>query len=276
MALRLVRQISDTPNITNKDDVVSTRYSYGGYNGVVKGFGSECGYTAESGVFKDLDGRIVIDGWEIDVDGAGWSLDLSQISGTQYCSIYMQISVVTENIMMYTTYLTGHYPEVDKGDDLTAIPNGTARLLLYNVKVENGTITEVVKKVEVIRHIKERIDELGFKRGVVRFYSVDENGIETEVFSNNELSSINSLTKQGKYALFSLYIDWLNFPDSKTLRVKIPDDFLPLNPTVLFYASKTIITETTLYEGNMYKGSFDLDMSSLPTYHIQNLGWQIK
>lgn len=283
MALRLVRQTSDTPNITNKDDTISVRYSYGGYNGVVKAFGNECGYTAESGVFKVLDGRIVIDGWEIDVDGAGWSLDLSGISGTQYCSIYMQISVVTEAINMYTTYLTGYYPEVDKGDDLTAIPNGTARLLLYNVKVENGVITEVVKRFEIIRHIKERIEELGFKTGVVRFFSVDESGIETEVFLNESSGSLNSLKKQGKYAILNLYVNYIQFTSvPEQLRVKIPDDFLPLNPTVYFFAKKSTPYITgegstvELYSSSINDGIIDFGYIGLSTYHIQNLGWQIK
>lgn len=283
MALRLVRQTSDTPNITNKDDTIMTRYAYGGYNGVVKGFGSECGYTAESGVFKVLDGRIVIDGWEIDVDGAGWSLDLSMVTGTQYCSVYAEINVSTEIVRLNSTYLTGSYPEVIKGDDLTQTPNGTARLLLYNVKVENGVITEVVKRFEIIRHIKERIEELGFKTGVVRFFSVDESGIETEVFLNEYSSSLNSLQKQGKYAILNLYASITVFTSApQQLRVKIPDDFSPLNPTVNFFAKKSTPNITgegsidELYSSSINSGIIDIDYIGLSSYYIQNLGWQIK
>jgi hypothetical protein len=177
MALRLVRQTSDTPNITNKDDTIMTRYAYGGYNGIVKGFGNECGYTAENGIFKVLDGRIVIDGWEIDIDGVGWNLNLSTVTGTQYHSVYAEINVATESVKLDSTYLTGFYPEIDKGDDLTEIPNGTARILLYNVKVENGVITETVKKFEIILYltqkvldVEKRLDELGFKQGEFQTY----------------------------------------------------------------------------------------------------------
>ena len=155
MALRLVRQTSDTSNITNKDDVIMTRYAYGGYNGVVNGFGNECGYTAENGIFKILDGRIVVDGWEIDVDGAGWSFDFSNITGTQYHSVYAEINVSVETVDIKSSYYTGNYPTIEKGDDLTQIPNGTARLLLYNVQVENGAITEVIKKVEVVPYLPD-------------------------------------------------------------------------------------------------------------------------
>ena len=37
MAIRLIRENSDTPNITNKDDARMIRYAYGGQNGYVKG-----------------------------------------------------------------------------------------------------------------------------------------------------------------------------------------------------------------------------------------------
>jgi hypothetical protein len=164
MALRLVRQTSETPNITNKDDTIMTRYAYGGYNGIVKAFGQECNHIADNGIFKVLDGRIVIDGWEIEIDGAGWLLNLSNVTGTQYHSIYAEINVATESIKLDSSYLTGFYPEIDKGDDLTAIQNGTARLLLYNVKVENGKIVEVIKKANTITYLSDKLKDLNFSK----------------------------------------------------------------------------------------------------------------
>jgi hypothetical protein len=160
MALRLVRQTSDTPNITNKDDTIMTRYAYGGYNSVIKSFGNECGYNAESGVFNVLDGRIVIDGWEVDIDGGGWILDLSAVTETQYHSVYVEVNIAAENAKLDSVYATDSYPNVDKGDDLTAIPNGTARLLLYNVKVSNSVITEVIKRFSTIEYLKDIKDRL--------------------------------------------------------------------------------------------------------------------
>lgn len=157
MALRLVRETSDTPNITNKDDTIMTRYAYGGYNGVVKGFGSECEYTANNGIFKVLGGRIIIDGWEVDVDGEGFGLNLSTVYGTQYHSVYLQINIAVESVDIKSSYLTGSYPTIEKGDDLTSAQNGSARLLLYNVKVENGIITEVVKRFEIVPYLTQKV-----------------------------------------------------------------------------------------------------------------------
>ena len=164
MALRLVRQTSNTPNITNKDDTIMTRYAYG-YNGVVKNFGNECNYISENGIFKILDGRIVIDGWEIEIDGAGWILDLHFITGTRYHSVYAEVNVLSETVKIDSSYFTGVYPEIEKGDDLTSIPNGTARILLYNVFVENGTIKEVIKKFEIIERANAKtVNGIPFKK----------------------------------------------------------------------------------------------------------------
>lgn len=196
MALRLVRQSSGKPNITNKDDVVSTRYSYGGYNGIVKSFGNECEYLAENGIFKVLDGRIVVDGWEIDIDGAGQSIDLSIYSGTNYFSVFAEINVANESVKIDSLYASGNYPEVEKGEDLTDALSGTARILLYNVKTENGSITEVVKKFNIIPYlaqkvldIEKRLEELGFKEGYVENFN------------------FVTLKKLGKFAILKLSVD---------------------------------------------------------------------
>lgn len=283
MALRLVRQTSDTPNITNKDDTIMTRYAYGGYNGVVKAFGSECGYTAENGIFKILSGRILVDGWEIDVDGAGWSFDFSNITGTQYHSVYAEINVATETVKIESTYLTGSYPEITKGDDLTTVPNGTARILLYEVVVENGTITGVSKKVEVIRHLKDRLEELGFKMGVAEFRVLDSSHENLFPFDETKIT-VNSLKKQGKYCIF-------NFKciQPSTLinrKIYIPESFRPSEDVYFFVKVSTNITgiqSPTIRTGYVTTDGFfyfDKDYawgySDTTEIEVLNAGWKIK
>lgn len=185
MALRLVRQTSDTPNITNKDDSIMTRYAYGGYNGVVANYGNECNYSSLLGVFTILEGRIIVDGWEIDIYGNGNKIDFSTVSGVQYHAIYAEINIATENVIIDSTYLSNNYPTIDKGDDLTQIPNGTARLHLYNVQVQNGVITEVLAKFSKIINLREVVDNLISGKTVVGNASninslslkQDENGV---------------------------------------------------------------------------------------------------
>lgn len=157
MGLKLVRKSSSTQFVTNKDDATMIRHAYGGYNGVVKSYRDECSYTAENGVFKILGGRIVLDGWETDIDELGWSLNLSTVSATQYHVVYLELNISVESAEIKSTYATEAYPAVSLGDDLTAIPNGTARILLYTVKVQTGSIVEVTKKFDVINTLLDRI-----------------------------------------------------------------------------------------------------------------------
>ena len=287
MALRLVRETSETPNITNKDDTIMTRYAYGGYNGVVKAYGSECEYIAENGFFKVLDGRIVVDGWEIDVDGAGYNLNLSTVSGIQYHSVYAEVTVATENVKIDSTYLQGAYPEIEKGDDLTNAPNGTARLLLYNVKVENGVITEVIKKFNLVPYLaqkvldlEKRLEELGFKQGVLSNPLI------------NDYLDTNSLIKQGKYAICNLYVhQWSS--DNYTAECGyfvIPDDFRPAEDieAIGLTATRTdeyedaftkiVIKNVTLADGSIQARLIPERKIEvyLPSYLlVQNIGWRI-
>lgn len=134
MAIRLVRESSVTPNITNRDDVRMIRYAYGGYDGVVKGYGEELAATYSSdGIFHIGSGRIVLQGWEIDIDESGVDVALDK-SSSLYYAIYLEIDLSGEHetIEIKSIYSSSGYDlEVDAGDDLTRYPNGVARMVLY-------------------------------------------------------------------------------------------------------------------------------------------------
>lgn len=277
MALRLVRQTSETPNITNKDDTIMTRYAYGGYNGIVKDFGNECGYTADNGIFKVLDGRIVIDGWEIDIDGAGWSLDLSTITGTQYNSVYAEIAVATESAKIDSTYLQGEYPNITKGDDLTSLPNGTARLLLYSVKVENGSITEVIKRFDIIPYLAQKVldaensikeikegTSIPLKAKIAEYASEDTTkgtieerltrlGFkEGSVTLSSGTATTNKITRQGNYCILNVSTTLEVMIKNGTLNIgSIDNNFIPKNK-VQTYCKCIIATSGTLATFDVY------------------------
>lgn len=63
MPVRLIRENSDTPNITNRDDARMIRYAYGGQNGFVKGRGTELSHTVNGNVFTINSGLINLQGW---------------------------------------------------------------------------------------------------------------------------------------------------------------------------------------------------------------------
>jgi lipopolysaccharide export system protein LptA len=156
MSIRLVRKSSETPNIQNKDDVRMIRYAYG-YDGYIKGYGEELAYAYSNRIFKILSGRIVFQGWEIDIDAEGWNLDLSNSSGTQYYSVYLELDISIESATIQGSYSLSSYPNITAGEDLTTIPNGKARLLLYQFKIVSGSIAEITKNISELPYLSDFI-----------------------------------------------------------------------------------------------------------------------
>ena len=134
MAIKLVRESSNIPNVANVDDVRMIRYAYGGYSGVVKGYGQELSGTTDGAVFTIGSGRVVVQGWEVDIDGAGVSLDFSSFSsGIIYITVYLEVNASLETATVKYIYDSSDYPSISEGDDLTEAPYGTARIPLYKV-----------------------------------------------------------------------------------------------------------------------------------------------
>lgn len=234
MSVRLIRESSDTPNITNRDDARMVRYAYGGINGVMKDFGSELSYSISGSKFKLSPGRIVLQGWEVDVDGAGWELDLSTVIGTQYHLVYLEINVSIESAVIKSAYLTGSIPVIDLGDDLTQSPEGTARLPLYSFIVSNRTISSVKKECPLLSYygprfdnIEERLDRLGFREGSV---VLPEVGTSETVVTVAE----NTLTRQGNYVIgrFKVTLSGNDYFSDMVDKFKnfgaVSEEFLPL------------------------------------------------
>ena len=195
MSVRLLRESSGTPNITNRDDTRMIRYAYGGMNGVIKNFGDELSHSTSGSKFILNSGMIVLQGWEVEV--ASWELDLSTVTGTQYHLVYLEVNVAAETAVIKSTYLTGSVPSVDLGNDLTQYPQGTARFPLYSFKISSKTISSVEKKFSLIGYtkdsislIEERLSKLGFREG-----SVASNIADTSLIAKNFLK------RQGNYVL---------------------------------------------------------------------------
>lgn len=198
MGLRLIRQKSDTPNVQNTDDARMVRYAYGGYDGVVKNKGTECSYTTSGTTFKIKSGVLVLQGWETEIDGNGWEMSIDSLA--KYYAVYLEVNLATNTAAIKSAYATGAVPSIESGDNLTTTINGTARMILYTFKTSGGIISEVEKKVSVIRYLKEIAEELGFKEASV------ENGeitIETDWADATIAEGYPSgkIVKQGKCAV---------------------------------------------------------------------------
>lgn len=234
MALRLVRKSSETPNITNKDDTKMIRYAYGGYNGFVENYGSEIASVTPSanGIFKIGSGRIVLQGWEVDIDDSGWELVYDNITGTRYYSIYLEISIETETVSVKSSYNTGAYPEINVGDDLTEFPNGTARLLLWQVQANGKTVVQANKVVQKINYAKDAIADIETKIKETKneiekeITALKEQGKKTITFAwdseNGYLSDVSVDLEAGKTYIFSL--GFVNQPVTQTYILHINSD----------------------------------------------------
>lgn len=156
MGIRMVRQPSETPNVTNIDDIVPFRYAYGDQNGYVIGKGAELSYTIDGNTFRVNSGRVVLQGVETDIDANGVSFTIDNSSEKRYFVVYYEVNLATQTTeIKLSNYSYGGYPIIEGGDDLTSNPTGTARMNLYRFTAVSGIIGDVVKIVKPIEYITD-------------------------------------------------------------------------------------------------------------------------
>ena len=205
MALRLVRKSSIEPNITSTDDTISIRNAYLGYSGIVQNVGSELSLSiynmAESITLRS--GRVVIDGWEVDIEEQ--EITVSDSSYETYDFLYLEINLLLEEATLKIIRSGQTEFPLDKGDDLSRYPSGTARIPLYrwsvyeNQKYDEKTLAKIIpyayemydKINKDIDDIDRRLTLLGFKQGSV----TPPSNTSSMTFNVAE----NWLTRQGDY-----------------------------------------------------------------------------
>ena len=158
MAIKLLRESSTTPNIQNHDDSRMTRYAYGGYDGIVQGIGSEVSLSSSGLQAHFGSGRIVLQGWEIDIDEAGVDLRLYNNS---FILIYLQVNLLTQKAEIRPSFGTDAFPKLDPGDDLTTYPTGTASMILYRIQTRDMAIVYTQKAAPIILYTKELLELVG-------------------------------------------------------------------------------------------------------------------
>lgn len=157
MAIKMVREPSETPNINNIDDIVPMRYAYGNQNGYVIGKGTEISNTVNGLNFTVNSGRLVLQGVECDIDASGVTIAVDNIATKRYYVVYLQVNLGLNTAQILDTYDTATYPTIDTGDDLTENTTGVARLPLYRFIATSGIISEVNKVVESVKYTKDII-----------------------------------------------------------------------------------------------------------------------
>ena len=155
MAIKMVREPSETPNINNIDDIIPMRYAYGGQNGFVIGKGTEISNTVSGLNFTVNSGRLVMQGVECDIDATGVTITIDNIATKRYYTVYLEVNLGLNTATIKSEYDTATYPTIDTGDDLTENSTGIARLPLYQFTATSGIISEVNKVVESVKYAKD-------------------------------------------------------------------------------------------------------------------------
>ena len=155
MGIKIVREPSETPNINNIDDFVPFRYAYGNQDGYVIGKGNEVNIEqvdTKSVLIKS--GRFVVQGVEVDINANGEAVDFDDVpqNSDVFVTVYAEVNLDTNSVNIQKVFDTVDYPAVDKGDDLTHTTNGTANIEIGNIKLSNGSIVEVNKKIKPIEY----------------------------------------------------------------------------------------------------------------------------
>lgn len=264
--LKLTRMNSDTPNIQNYDDARMFRYANGGFSGITKDYGEElAGSDASSHIFHIGTGEITHQGWQVEISGAGFDIQLDNISTLEYYTIYLEINLLissSQTASILSLKGTSSYPTVNPGDDLTTTNTGTSRLVLFRVKLENGVMS-IERQIDVLPYLKDnliiengkfvvkdsmyarytdenhtnktieqRLTELGFKTGAAT---------TSGIIVNQYTYRSNSVRKIGKYVLFTFVIGTDQYPAwnqamaSQAHTITVPEWARPKSATSLTY-----------------------------------------
>ena len=190
MAIKMVREPSDTPNINNIDDIVPMRYAYGNQNGFVIGKGTEISNTISGLNFTVNSGRLVLQGVECDIDATGVTITIDNIATKRYYTIYLEVNLGLNTATIKSEYDTATYPTIDTGDDLTENTTGIARLPLYRFVATSGVISEVNKVVESIKYTSD-------------MSVANANTVQNIDFSSSNSATFGNCTIQTRQVLWS-------------------------------------------------------------------------
>lgn len=233
MAIKMVRQPSETPNINNIDDFIPFRYAYGNQDGYVIGKGTEFDKEIIGNTFRIKSGRAVIQGVEIEIDANGYDVIIDPIQEKRYYLIYFEVDLSTMSVSIKTMYDNNGYPvDLGQNDDLTENSSGIAKLLIYAIETYNGVVEASHKQIKAIDYtgkalvgydsskgtVEERLTALGFREGSV-------------ILGENITATQNVLKRQGNYVLGHLILDVSKLSDdgdyatpSQTV-FTLPDNF---------------------------------------------------
>lgn len=241
MAIKMVREPSETPNINNIDDIVPMRYAYGNQNGYVIGKGTEISNTVNGLNFTVNSGRLVLQGVECDIDASGVTITIDNIATKRYYTVYLEVNLGLDTATIKSEYDTATYPSIDAGDDLTENTTGIARLPLYQFTATSGIISEVNKVVESVKYTPDMSVANSNKVNNLEI-TQDENGVlkigniiipQKQLLWTGQTTSLLDLSQYGlnvgdiieiEYCLYNSTTQEAVDPSNSFLKIRIKGD----------------------------------------------------
>lgn len=275
MAIKMVRQPSETPNINNVDDFIPFRYAYGDQNGYVQDKGMKVGFEIIGNTFRIKSGRVVIQGVEIDIDSNGYDVVVDNISEKRYHIVYLEVNLTSMSVSIKELADGAGFPFIEESDDLTANSSGIARLILYGFESYQGVISGIVKSIKPIAYsgtalvgydiskgtVEERLTNLGFREGSV-------------ILANGVTATQNVLTRQGNYVLGHLILNVSDLTGGATA-FTIPDGFkIKSSDGVTGFVIP--FAEGNNIQGTRYAGTFTQKYEYNELTNDFYIGWFIK
>ncbi len=267
MAISMVRKPSETPNITNIDDIIPFRYAYGNQSGYVINRGAEVSHTVNGNQFTVNSGRLVIQGVESDIDANGITFTIDSVSETRYYAVYHEINLATNTSNIKVEFDTATYPNITEGDDLTANSSGIARLLLYRFDAINGEISNIqkeIKKVEYLENLtvknSKKVNDVEIKKDNNNILKAEDDIIPRKktLWSGRTLATISTLyitfvpdieLKANTFYEFELEYNF-NSNHSQKFNIKIHSNINFDDTTILL--SEKLYTRMYYYSNQMF------------------------
>lgn len=286
MAIKMVREPSETPNINNIDDIVPMRYAYGNQNGYVIGKGNEISNTVNGLNFTVNSGRLVLQGVECDIDASGVTITIDNIATKRYYTVYLEVNLGLNTATIKDEYDTATYPTIDAGDDLTENTTGIARLPLYRFVATSGVISEVNKVVESIKYTEnvkvknsQNADYSNLSENTKKVNDVEiindlrqyELLVEANSLSVGSKINFNKTVKEGDLLL-------IERSSSQTYIKLVADSFVPnrFNNVFLYpvissiYGSNTDFIRFGMFELSIYSDGVKHVHGFYKTYGLEN------
>jgi hypothetical protein len=230
MGIKIVREPSETPNISNIDDIIALRYAYGNQNGYIQGIGRELEAEYSDGTFTVYSGRVVLQGVEVDIDANGISTPIDTGTETRYYKIYLKVNLENLVAKLESYYSTVGYAEIVDPESGDLIKGKDAYLLLYEFSTDYLSMQIYGKAVQSIKY-PEGMSVLSSKNVTERI----KGNLISDIFSgtkakkaleaekiNTEKRSEYNITEKGLYAVIvKHYLDenYYYYP----LMLSIPD-----------------------------------------------------